>query len=92
MPQKPEGSFLLFLQPLLPSRRVSGGKNGSDPTVEKMVGDQLHQQGEVENQLSMLVSVLAGPQEFAGTSRRKGGKGMSRIFVVVLADGVRYVT
>jgi hypothetical protein len=56
-----------------------------------MVRDQLHQQGEVENQSSMVVSVLAGPQEFAGTSRRKGGKGMSRIFVVFLADGVRYV-
>ncbi|CAN5972523.1 unnamed protein product [Sphagnum jensenii] len=52
-----------------------------------MVRDQLHQQGEVENQSSMVVSVLAGPQEFAGTSRRKGGKGMSRIFVVVLANG-----
>ncbi|CAK9230315.1 unnamed protein product [Sphagnum troendelagicum] len=36
---------------------------------------KLHQQGEVENQSGMVVSVLAGPQEFAGTSRRKGGKG-----------------
>lgn len=42
-----------------------------------MVRDQLHQEGEVENQSSMVVSVLAGPQEFAGTSRRKGSKGMS---------------
>ncbi len=89
---KAGGILLLFLYPPLPSGRISGGKNGSDPKVEKMVRDQHHQQGEVENQSSMVVSVLAGPQEFAGTSRRKGGKGMSRIFVVVLADGVRYVT
>jgi hypothetical protein len=43
--------------------------------VEKMVGDQLHQQGEVENQLSMVVSVLAGPQEFAALVGGKVAKG-----------------
>jgi hypothetical protein len=44
------------------------------------------------NQSSMVVSVLAGPQEFSDISRRKGAKGMSQIFVVVLVDGVKYVT
>ncbi len=54
--------------------------------------EHLHQQGEMGNQSSMVVSVSAGPQEFSNTSRKKGAKGMSRIFVVVLVDGVKYVT
>ncbi|CAM6032838.1 unnamed protein product [Sphagnum compactum] len=92
MPQSRRNPFAVPLPPTSPSGRVSGAKNGSDPTVEKLVREQLHQQGEMGNQSSMVVSVLAGPQEFADTSRRKGAKGMSRIFVVVLVDGVKYVT
>lgn len=92
MPQSRRNPFAVPLPPTSPSGRVSGAKNGSDPTVEKLVREQLHQQGEMGNQSSMVVSVLGGPQEFADSSRRKGAKGMSRIFVVVLVDGVKYVT
>ncbi len=59
--------------------------------MEKLVREHLHQQGEMGNRLNMVVLVLAGPQEFSDTSRKKGAMGMSQIFVVVLVDGVKYV-
>lgn len=40
---------------------------------------------------SVVVSVLAGP-EFGEQSKLSGGNGLSRIFVVVLIDSVKYVT
>jgi hypothetical protein len=88
MPQSWRNPFAVPLPLTSRSGRVSGAKNGLDPTMEKLVRVQLHQQGEMGNQSSMVVLVLAGPQEFSNTSTRKGAKGMFQIFVVVLVDGV----
>jgi hypothetical protein len=60
MPQSWRNPFAVPLPPTSPSGRVSGAKNGSNPTVEKLVREQLHQQGEMGNQSSMVVSVLKG--------------------------------
>jgi hypothetical protein len=58
MLQSWKNPFAVPLPPTSPSGRVSSAKNGSDPTVEKLVREQLHQQ--MGNQSSMVVSMLKG--------------------------------
>lgn len=40
----------------------------------------------------MVVSVLADPREAAGDNDSVSPKSLSRVFVVVLLDGIKYVT
>jgi hypothetical protein len=42
MPQSWRNPFAIPLPPTSPSGRISGAKNGLDPTLEKLVKEQLH--------------------------------------------------
>ncbi|XP_024371305.1 uncharacterized protein [Physcomitrium patens] len=92
-PRSRRDPFAVPLPPVnsKPPAKGEGPRNGTDPRVENLVREQLHGQNLRDGISSMVVSVMAGPEEY-GDSRRKGTKGLSRIFVVVLVDNQKYVT
>ncbi|KAG0579191.1 hypothetical protein KC19_4G080100 [Ceratodon purpureus] len=94
VPRSRRDPFAVPLPPVKPkpsADKPEEGRNGTDPRVEKTVREQMHSQNMRHGVSSMVVSVMAGPEEY-GDSRRKGAKGLSRIFVVVLVDNQKYVT
>lgn len=95
VPRSRRDPFAVPLPPIKPkpSAREERRSNGTDPRVENTVREQLHNQNLRHGVSSMVVSVLAGPEDYGGDSRRKGTtKGLSQIFVVVLVDNQKYVT
>lgn len=93
VPRSRRDPFAVPLPPVRSKISPSGeeGKNGTDPAVEQILREQIHSRNLQDGTSSMVVSVLVGPEEYVD-SRRKGGKRVSRIFVVVLVDSQKYVT
>lgn len=95
VPRSRRDPFAVPLPPIKPKGASAGEErrsNGTDSRAENTVREQMHNQNMRHGVSSMVVSVLAGPEEY-GDSRLKGStKGLSRIFVVVLVDNQKYVT
>lgn len=90
-PRSRRDPFAVPLPPVRPKSSSVGekGNNGTDPGVEDIVKDHMKGRHSQDAPSTMVVSVLAGPEEYG----KKGGrKGMSRVFVVVLVNSQKYVT
>lgn len=91
-PRSRRDPFAVPLPPVRPKSSSSMGEkgnNGTDPGVEDIVKDHMKGRHSQDAPSTMVVSVLAGPEEYG----KKGGrKGMSQVFVVVLVNSQKYVT
>nr|XP_024392781.1 bZIP transcription factor 28-like isoform X3 [Physcomitrium patens] len=91
-PRSRRDPFAVPLPPVKPKSAAEGDgvRNDTDPRVKNIGRDHMHGRNLRDEVSSMVVSVMAGPEEYGDS--RKQTKGLSRIFVVILVQNQKYVT